>query len=154
MSHVTTIDLFITDLDSLAKACERLGLELVTGQKTFKWFGRFVGDSVPPQGINPKDYGKCEHAIRVKGNKQAYEIGLVKRVDGKAGYQLVWDNWQGGYGLCEKTTYNAAQARSTPNADKLKDWYAAEVARKQMRQQGFRVQTFQREKKVEVLCSK
>jgi hypothetical protein len=155
MSHVTTIDLHITDLDSLAKACERLGLELVTGQKTFKWYGQWVGDyrgqdAAFNQGIDTKDYGKCEHAIRVKGNKQAYEIGLVKRTDGKAGYRLVWDHYAGGFGLCEKVQYNA----KTVNADKLKDWYAAEVSKKQMRRQGFRVNAKQLDGKVQVLCSK
>jgi len=153
MSHVTTIDLFITDLDALSKACERLGLELVIGQKTFKWFGEFVGDYKKADGIDVKDYGKCEHAIRVKGNTKAYEIGLVKRNDGKPGYRLAWDFFAGGFGLCEKVTYDKKAAHS-PNADKLKDWYAAEVAQKQMRRQGFRVSAFQRDKKVEVTCSK
>jgi hypothetical protein len=157
MSHVTTIDLFITDLDSLAKACERLGLELVKGQKTFKWFGQWVGDyrgqdAAYNQGVDVKDYGKCDHAIRVKGNARAYEIGLVKRADGKAGWQLIWDNWAGGHGLCAKVQYEGKQKK--PNADKLKDWYAAEVAQKQMRRQGFRVTAKQQTGKVQVLCSK
>jgi len=157
MSHVTLIDLFITDLDSLEKACERLGLELVRGQKTFKWYGQWVGDykgrdAAYRQGVDTKDYGKCEHAIRVKGNARAYEIGLVARTDGKPGYRLVWDNWAGGHGLCATVQYPGKAQK--PNADKLKDWYAAEVARKQMARKGFRVKTVQQERKVQVLCSK
>ena len=151
MSHVTLIDLFITDLDSLEKACERLGLELVRWQKTFKWYGRFMGDSAVPAGMKPQDYGKCEHAVKVKGKSGAYEIGLIKRIDGKAGYQLVWDNWNGGYGLCEKVMYDYSRGKTT-NADKLKDWYAAEVARKQMARKGFRVKTAQLDRKVVVSC--
>jgi hypothetical protein len=150
MSHVATIDLHITDLDSLAKACERLGLELVRGQTTYKWYGVSVGDYRALDAVKAPD-GKCEHAIRVKGNPRAYEIGLVKRTDGKAGWQLVWDHWAGGHGLCAKVQYGPSRK---PNADKLKDWYAAEVAQKQMRRQGFRVNARQLDRKVQVLCSK
>lgn len=154
MSHITKINLLIKDLDALDKACSRLGLELVRGQKTFKWYGRFVGDSLGIAGVNPADYGKCEHAIRVKGNVGAYEIGLVKRADDK-GYDLHWDNYQGGYGLAEKVGYETgARARVGAKATKLADWYAAEVARKQMARQGFMVKMVQREKRVQVLCSK
>jgi hypothetical protein len=108
-------------------------------------------DAAYRNGISTKDYGKCEHAIRVKGDTRAYEIGLVRRTDGKPGWNLVWDNYRNGFGLCDKVTYEQSK---TPNADKLKDWYAAEVAKQQMRKQGFRVNAFQRERKVQVICSK
>ena len=149
MSHITKINLLVKDLDAMEKACSRLGLELVRDKKTFKWFGRFVGDSPGIAGMDAKDYGKCEHAIRVKGNANAYEIGLVKRVDGK-GYDLHWDSWCRGYGLLDKVCYTQQQT----GAEKLKDWYAAEVARKQMSKQGFRVQMTQQDGKVQVLCRK
>ncbi len=139
MSHVTTIDLFITDLDALKKACGHLGLELVKDQKTFLSYQRGL---------------KCDHLIKVKGNEHAYQMGLVKRTDGKAGYLLSWDHTMARE-LVAKVTYDGKIAYGrTGNADKLKDWYAAEVAQKQMRKQGFRVNAFQRDKKVEVLCSK
>jgi len=153
MSHVAVIDLHITDLDSLAKACDRLGLELVKGQTTYKWYGVSVGDYRALDAVKAPD-GICEHAIRVKGNPRAYEIGLVKRSDGKAGWSLVWDHWAGGHGLCEKVMYSERGKRQKPNADKLKDWYAAEVAKKQMRRQGFRVNAYQMEGKVRVSCRK
>lgn len=154
MSHITTIDLQVKDLDAMRKACERLGLELVEGQKKFKWYGRFVGDTTPPKGIDAKDYGKCEHAIRVKGNPSAYEIGLVKRTDGK-GYTLCVDTWRGGFGLRDYVSYDtSAKTLDNFGVDKLKDWYAAEVAQKQMRKQGFRVNARQLDRKVQVLCSK
>lgn len=154
MSHITKINLLIKDLDSLGKACDKLGLELVRDQKTFKWFGHFVGDSRPPkemaeQGYTAERYGTCDHAVRVKGNKLAYEIGVVKRSDGK-GYMLAWDSWAGGHGLLAATGYTARDQGAT----KLRDWYAAEVSRKQMSRQGFRVKTIQQDRKVQVLCSK
>jgi hypothetical protein len=154
MSHITKIDLQVKDLNALDNACARLGLELVREQKTFKWYGRFIGDTVPPkelmeQGYTAAKYGTCAHAIRVKGNAAAYEIGLIKRADGK-GYMLAWDSFLGGYGLCARVGYDQKDLGAT----KLKDWYAAEVARKQMSKQGFQVRMVQRDRKVQVLCSK
>lgn len=155
MSHITKIDLLIKDLDALDKACKNMGLELVRGQKKFKWWGRFVGDSTPPkelaeQGYTTDKFGTCDHAIRVKGaNAGTYEIGLIQRKDGK-GFMLAWDSYQRGYGLLNAVGYDTKDQGAT----KLKDWYAAEVARKQMSKQGFMVRTLQKGRKVEVLCSK
>lgn len=63
------------------------------GKKKYAWFGKWVGDyskedAAYKLGIDPEDYGKCEHAIRVEGS--SYEIGVMKRKDGN-GYSLVWD---------------------------------------------------------------
>ena len=60
MSHLATIQLEVTDLDSLSKACQQIGLTLIQGKTTFKWFN---GD------------GECQHAIEVPG--ASYEIGIV-----------------------------------------------------------------------------
>lgn len=75
MSHVVTVDVRVRNLKALAAACERLGLELLRDKKTFRWFGKWVNDyhdanAAVNNGINPKDFGKCEHAIAVKGNKK------------------------------------------------------------------------------------
>ena len=72
MSHVATIDIEVTDLGTLAAAAKRLGMELVQGQKTYRWFAGRQGD--------------CEHAVRIPGDNKAYEIGVVKRTDGRLGY--------------------------------------------------------------------
>ena len=141
MSHVTLIDLFITDLESLGKACDRLGLELVRNQKTFKSY---------QVGL------RCEHLIRAKKTIDGlgYEMGLVKRADGKAGYALSWDHTMA-QDLVSAVTYDGKiNYGAKGNADKLKDWYAAEVTKKQMRRQGFRVNAVQKDRKVQVLCSK
>lgn len=98
MSHVTTLKIEIKDLAALKDACKKVGLEFREGQGTYKWFGRHVGDYPLPEGFKKGDLGKCDHAIGVKGKKDAYEIGVCKR-DGK--YVLLWDFWQGGYGLQE-----------------------------------------------------
>lgn len=96
MSHITTIKTKITDLDALKEACKSLGLVFKENQKNYKWYGRSVGDYPLPLGFKESDLGKCDHAISLKNNKDAYEIGLVKRGDE---YVMVWDFWNGGYGL-------------------------------------------------------
>ena len=71
MSHITTIELDIKDLDALKVAAEKLGLEFRRGQETYKWFGRSVGDSPLPAGFRKQDLGKCEHALRIPNNSRA-----------------------------------------------------------------------------------
>ena len=61
MSHISKIELEVRDIQVLKNACKRLGLELLRGQRTFKWYGTEAG---------------CDHAVRVPGAD--YEIGVVK----------------------------------------------------------------------------
>ncbi len=129
MSHCVDIKTVIQDLDALEAACEKLGLELKRGQQTYKWWGHSVGDYPIPEGLTEEDLGKCEHALVVKDNAQAYEVGLVKTKDGK-GYRLLYDYYGGGKGL---------MAKIGDNADTLTQRYAAEVATRQARRQGYRV---------------
>jgi hypothetical protein len=131
VSHVTQIDLDVKDLDALAVACEELGLELRRGQTTYKWWGKHVGDFPVPQGFTVDDLGKCDHAISVKGNPKAYEVGLVKRRDGRPGYTLLYDFWAGGCGLMEKVGEECKALRQR---------YSVVVAEKAARKQGFRTQ--------------
>ena len=99
MSHVARIDMEIKDLTALKAAAKLLGMEFLEGQTTYRWYGRHVGDYSLPEGFKASDLGKCEHAIGIPNDKKAYEIGVVKRRDGKEGYTLLWDFWAGGYGL-------------------------------------------------------
>lgn len=131
MSHVATVDVQITNLDDLRAACQRLGLEFVEGQQTYRWYGRHVGDYPLPEGFAASDLGKCEHAIRIPGNASAYEVGVVRRRDGKPGWSLMWDFYAGGYGL-EKFVGN--------DCGLLRQSYATVAAVRTARQQGFQVQ--------------
>lgn len=139
MSHVASIELEIRDLDALAAACESLGLELVRDQKTYNWWGTSVGDTPLPVGYAKEELGKCQHAIRIKGTnlngsinrREAYEIGLSARRDGKAGFIMLWDTYQGGNGLVEKV--------GGEKAEKLCQGYGVEVAMRIAKRQGFRV---------------
>jgi hypothetical protein len=121
-------------------------LELVRGQKTYKWYGRSVGDYPLPAGFGAHELGQCEHAIRIPGQPSAYEIGVVARRDGKPGYALLWDFWHGGFGLEEK----AGQ-----DCKKLRQSYAVQVAAKQARKQGYRVQqSVGQDGKVRLICTR
>jgi hypothetical protein len=44
MSHIATVEVQIKDLDCLAKAAERCGLEFKKDQKNFRWYGRWMND--------------------------------------------------------------------------------------------------------------
>lgn len=120
MSHIAKVQIIVKDLEALAAAATALGCELVTGQKTHRYYANAQG--------------KCEHAIRVTGSKDAYEIGVVRGADGN--WELQADFWQGGRGLAEKVGTDAV---------KLRQEYAAQVAEKQARRMGKRVQRSMRE---------
>ena len=130
MSHVATIDLEIDDLTSLQAAAEALGLTF-SEKKTYKWYGRSVGDYPLPNGFTEADLGKCDYAISLPGNSKAYEVGVVRNKNGK-GYQLLWDFWNVGFGLEEKIGKNAGL---------LKQSYAVSRAKKEMLRQGYRAST-------------
>lgn len=163
MSHVCEIELLVDDLESLAEACNENGLKLNLGQTKYNWWGHHVGDWPLPVGFKKADLGKCEHAISVVGNPDAYEIGLarypvgtkkkVKLADGSeqeidvgGKFAMLFDFYQGGKGL---------MAKCGDNAEKLLQSYAVQVATKQARRQGFRVQKkVQADGRVQLVCSK
>ena len=138
MSHVASVQVEFKDLECLKKAAEECGLEFMEGQTNFKWYGRFMNDyhgsdAAVTQGFDPKEFGKCLHALRVKGNDQAYEIGVVKNPNGD-GYRLLFDYWNGGFGLMELVA--GASDKSQHGIGKLHQHYTAEVTMKSLRKQG------------------
>jgi len=132
MSHVTDVKLQITDLDALDEACQALGLELRRDQKTYAWWGAFVGDSSAYGEHRPADMGKCEHAIKVagtsprNGSSGPWEIGVVKAKDGN-GYKLFFDT----YGSAGRALADKVGA----GADRLRREYAAAVASKKAKKE-------------------
>jgi hypothetical protein len=129
MSHVISMKVKINDLECLARAAKRCGLELVKDQKTYKWWGRSVGDYPIPAGFTAQDLGKCDHAIRIPGNSHSYEIGVVKNKTGP-GYVLLFDF----YGQ-EKTLI----PKVGKNGELLEMAYAVEIAKKDMISQGYTI---------------
>ena len=80
MSHISKIELVIHSLRDLKEACRQLGFEFMVNQKSFKWYGRWVGDTPIPEGINIEDIGKCDHAIRlldVNMKSVSFGVGII-----------------------------------------------------------------------------
>lgn len=91
MSHVTAIDIHITDLAALRATFTELGGVWLEGQKNYRWYGQRMNTRDPlPEGFAEEDLGKCEHAISLPGCE--YEIGVVRKKNG-AGYTLLFDYW-------------------------------------------------------------
>ena len=93
MSHVVVLDLEIKSLEAVQRMCANLGWVFHENQKTYRWYGQWVGDynaadAATRQGFNPEDLGKCDHAISVPGVE--YELGL--KWTGEK-FSLVWDFW-------------------------------------------------------------
>jgi hypothetical protein len=89
MSHVAECKAELKNLDVIEAAAKRLGGRLVRGQKTYKWFGQWVGDTPMPKGMTKADLGKCDHAIVFPD--ASYEVGVRVQSDGT--FSLAWDWW-------------------------------------------------------------
>ncbi|SRR6266542_744231 len=103
LSHVAAVATEISDLTALRAACNELGLQFMEGQTTYAWFGQWVGDyhgedAAYKQGIDPSEYGKCSHAIKVPGS--TYEIGVKKLANGN--HTLIYDFYGPGRKIMEK----------------------------------------------------
>jgi hypothetical protein len=131
VSHVATVEMEVNDLSILKTVCDELGLQFMEGQTTYKWYGKWVNDyhgndAAYRHGVDPKNYGKCEHAIRVPG--ATYEIGVVRNQKGKL--CLVWDAWGGGGGhLIEKVCGKGCA--------KLLESYSKQLVTKQLKAKGY-----------------
>ena len=138
MSHISKIELEIKSLDALIEACNRLGFQFVRNQRTYQWYGRWVGDSPLPEGIITEDLGKCDHAIKVPGC--SYEIGVVKR---GSSYQLLWDSWE-----------SRLRLSIGENAQILKQAYTVETVKQEAKLKGYRVIEKKTDKSIRLVLQK
>ncbi len=138
MSHISKIEMIINSLQDLRQACKQLGFEFVSDQKTYQWYGRWVGDAPLPSGIHKEDLGKCDHAIKVPDCK--YEIGVVRQ-DGH--FILLWDSWHSG-GLRKKIGNDAGV---------LRQQYAVARVSREAHLRGYRVSQKPMEKKIRLTLS-
>lgn len=133
MSHVACVELVINDLEAIKATCKRNGWEFLENKKTYQWYGRWVNDyhgqdAAYNHGIDPKDYGKCEHAIKIPGI--AYEIGLIKKPNGKPGeYVAIFDFWNA----------DLKHALGGQQAPKLMQTYGVEKVRAECTRKGYKV---------------
>lgn len=143
MSHIAEVTLEVKDLEALAAAAKRIGMELVPSPTYKCWYTHMASQpefraevmarmgtdaaGLMPTGYRADEIGKCEYAIRIPGNKDAYEVGIVRRRDGRPGYALLCDP-EGE--LAERLGYQSCN---------LKREYAVVVATRQAMRQGFQV---------------
>lgn len=104
----------IKNLYALGDACKQLGTVELRDQQTFKTYN----------GAR----NKCDKAIVVKDNSQAYEVGVIKQTDGT--YELSWDSFMGAGGLVEAVG---------KDCNKIKQEYALAVAARDRRSLGYQV---------------
>lgn len=145
MSHVTAIDLTISDLRALELACAELGLNFKHNQKTYRWYGKWVNDYRQSDaafnlGIEPKDYGKGEHAIEVPGSN--YDIGVHCKKEG--GYLLAFDFWGTGAVIKQKLG---------EGGNRIKQLYAVHAATLAAKRKGYTVQRVQKEGQIKLLIT-
>lgn len=105
----------------------------VEGQQTYKWWGVSVGDYSLPAGMTEAELGHCEHAITLaadhRSKSYAYEIGVVRRKDGR-GWTLVYDFFGPGHALKEVVGEDLGP---------FKQAYGVEVAKKELEMDGWMV---------------
>ena len=151
MSHVATGRLRVIDLDDLEAGAPSVGMTLRRNQTHFKWYGQFMNDSEEGRSLARRlptsEWGKCLHALTVNGQEgEAYEVGVVKALDGGEGYDLVFDSWGPGRHIVE---------RCGAGLEKLAEHVGAEVAMRQMARKGYRVEkSVNAHGHVEVACQR
>ncbi|MCX8110159.1 MAG: hypothetical protein N3D15_02790 [Syntrophorhabdaceae bacterium] len=138
LSHISKIELEIKYLDALIYACNRLGFEFVENQNTYRWYGRWVGDSPLPEGISKDELGRCDHAIKIPGC--TYEIGVVKKNNM---YILLWDSWD-----------SKLRLAIGHNAGIIKQAYTAELVRYKARLKGYSVLEKKTQKGIRIVLQK
>lgn len=124
MSHITNVNLKVKDLDALKTACTELGLEFRENQRTYAWWGTFVGGTRTHGDHDPATFGKGQHAIGLPGATGRmgpggpWEIGVVASKDG-AGFDLLYDS----YGSAGR----ALETMAGEGLSRLRQEYAAAV---------------------------
>lgn len=118
MSHISKIDVKISDLNCLDKAAQRFGGKLVKNVDTFKWWGRSV-------------QGECNH--RLEFDKAQYDVGVKEKA--KNDYELICDMYYSG-GLTNLLGNEL---------DKLKQAYSVETTKQAAMLEGYIVQEKQME---------
>ncbi|MEA3210949.1 MAG: hypothetical protein QOE70_4006 [Chthoniobacter sp.] len=138
MSHVTSIDINITDLSALRATFEELGGIWHEGQRNYKWYGQVMGDYPLPNGFKAADLGKCEHAISLPGCE--YEIGVLRKKDGSGGYTLLFDFWGYTRSGGERVGGEMLQEQFGKGLCKVKQFYGVNKATMIARAKGYSVQ--------------
>lgn len=134
MSHIVSIAVKLTDLDAIKATCRELKLTFKPNQKTYRWYGRSVGDTPLPAGFTAAELGQCEHAIEVPGAD--YDIGLARAKDGQ-GYVMLFDYW--GPGQSIPNAIGGYNADGTAHANRFVQLYGVHKATREAVKLGYTV---------------
>ena len=138
MSHISETSTKYRNLEDLAAAVAACGGEFLWNEREHAWWGSFVGDSPGIAGRDASTYGKCLHAIKVKGtNPQSghglnndWSIGVVAALDGD-GYSLAYDS----FGSAGRKLEEAFGSQ----LEKIAEEYGAAVAMRELALSGYTV---------------
>jgi Protein of unknown function (DUF1257) len=122
MSHMTTVQTQLKDLDAVRAACAALGWTLVA-QQPVRYY----------QGPGPR----CDYVLELTSEPQlarTYNLGLLRQADGT--YQILCDNSMAGPVIREPGTLGGQTPRIL---GALKQQYARAVLTRQARRLGARV---------------
>jgi Protein of unknown function (DUF1257) len=114
----------IKDIDALETAAKTFGGIFVRNQTTYRWYGRYMGDTPLPEGVKQSDLGKCSHVIKLPN--AGYDVGVVQQTDGT--FRLMFDYWGPGQELVK--TFGT-------NMEKLIQQYNKAVVVKQAKAKGY-----------------
>jgi len=118
MSHITLVDVQVSNLAALEKAGTRVGLKLDMTAKKFRSYNTMTCD------------GKLYNPL----NKAGFEIGL--RLQANETYGMLVDHYMGGNG----TTRMVESEPGAHDLGMLMKYYAEEVAVDELEQQGYMVE--------------
>ena len=126
MSHITSIDIEINNIEALDAAVREMGAVLVRNKSTYKWYGHSTGPI--PAGFTKEMLGKCEHAISLPST--SYEIGVVRNPAKPNTYTLLYDFWGPGGKL---------KSHFGDGLTKLKQMYGVHAATLAAKKKGYMV---------------
>lgn len=151
MSHVCSVAVEITDLDAFADACKELGGEYLPEENNWRWYGKWLDDfaakdAAYKNGIKPEVYGKADAGV-AKFAGCDWDVGLYKHPTKAGVFVPVFDTYADGHGLTKLLG---------KRLETLKTEYAAAVARKTLRHQGWIVKRTVDEKtgRLRLVCQK
>ncbi len=130
MSHIVKMEAQFKSLADIVAAGERLGWVFMPGQRTYRWYGRYMADWPLPEGMRREDIGKCHHAFRVPG--ASYEVGIFQEADGTFSLRADW--YQSG-GLLRTLGVSTPEEFS----GRFSQAYALEATKRTLRARGKRV---------------
>lgn len=138
MSHIARVQVNVTNLDDLAAACRRIGLELVRGRTEYGWCKLDDTGALAYQRRSECQHAIClpEAAAREAMTGRAswipHSLGVGPRSDGQPGYELLYeDSWD--------SYTSALMTRVGPGCRALSQSYSAVAAIRTAQQQGFAV---------------